>query len=80
MIHIKETFPDNHSVAVLVGGALDPESVGLLEKLCQNHLNEGKDVSLHLKDVLHVSREGVEFLQQIRNRVALVDLPKFIRI
>ena len=79
MIHIKETFPNDHSVAVLVGGTLDLESVDLLEKLCQNHLNEGRDVSLHLKDVLHVSREGVKFLQQIRKRVALVDLPKFIR-
>jgi len=58
MIHIKETFPDEHSVAILVGGVLDRESVDLLEKLCQNHLDERKEVSLHLKDVLHVSREG----------------------
>ena len=79
MIHIKEIFPDENSVAIMVDGILDRESIDLLERLCLNHNKAGRSVSLHLKDLLHISRAGMEFLQQIRNMVVLVDIPKFIK-
>ena len=79
MIHIKEIFPDEDSVAITVDGVLDREATDLLERLCLNHKKAGRSVSLHLKDLLHISRAGMQFLQQIRNMVVLVDIPKFIR-
>lgn len=79
MIYIKEIFPNNDSVEILVSGIVDNESVHFLSAICENHIHDKKAVSLHLKEVNHISRDGMEFLRQIRNKVGIVGLPKFVK-
>ena len=80
MIYIKEVFPDDQSVAIKVDGMLDVASISVLDSLCQCNLQEGKMVSLHLKGLLHISREGMHFLQQMQKKVRIVDSPPFVKL
>jgi hypothetical protein len=80
MIHIKEVFPDDRSVAIKVDGTLEAVSISVLDNLCQRYLQEDKKVSLHLKGLLHISREGMDFLQQIQKKVRMVDAPPFLKL
>jgi len=66
MIHIKEVFLDERSVAIKVDGILDAESISILDDLCQRYLQEDKEVSLRLNGLLHISREGMDFLKEIQ--------------
>jgi len=80
MIYIKEFFPDDRSVAIKVDGMLDAASISVLDSLCQRYLQEDKRVSLHLKGLLHISREGMDFLQQIQKKVRIVAPPPFLKL
>lgn len=80
MIHIKEVFLDERSVAIKVDGMLDAGSIAILDDLCQRYLREGKKVSLHLNGLLHISREGMDFLKKIQKKVRFVDPPPFLKL
>jgi len=80
MIHIKEVFPDERSVAIKVDGMLDAASISILDNLCQRYLQEDKTISLHLKGLLHISREVMDFLQQMGKKVRFVDPPPFLKL
>lgn len=80
MIHIKETFPNDQLVMILVDGTLDRESMSILKDVCQYHLETNRKVMLNLKGLIHISREGRDFLQEIQNTVQFIEPPYFLRL
>ena len=73
MIYIKEEFCDSNSVVIVADGILDSSSVQTLRNLCERHLEEHKKVLLRLEGLIRVSREGGKFLQEIQQKVTIVD-------
>jgi hypothetical protein len=78
VIFIKETPKGNDTVNIRVDGILDPESIPVLKKVCEIQWAAGKTVLLNLEGLLHISREGMEFLKKISKKIAVVEQPKYI--
>jgi hypothetical protein len=74
MIYIKETFPDEDSVSIHVDGILDVETIPALQEVCNRYLNEERKIMLYVEGIIHISREGKEFLHQIQNKILLQGL------
>ncbi len=74
MIYIKESFPNSDSVTIEVDGILDHESITALQEICDRHLKDEKRVTLHLGKLIHISREGNEFLHHMQYRVIVQGL------
>ena len=72
MIYIKETFPDDQSVEILVDGMIDCETIPTLDEVCKRNFKAGKRVLLNLQGIIHISREGKDFLQEIQGGAAIV--------
>ena len=78
MIYIKETLLQDSSVEIRVDGVLDAESIPTLAGVCQKHLDSEKKILLHIEGLLHISREGMDFLRVIQKKVVIIDpLPRF---
>jgi|YNPNPStandDraft_1061719.scaffolds.fasta_scaffold06495_5 hypothetical protein len=79
-IHIRETFEDDVSVVVRIDGILDADSIPIVEEVCHRHLGRGRRVLLEVEGLLHISREGREFLRQIQDEVVIENAPQFVRL
>jgi hypothetical protein len=77
MIYIKEIFPDDKSVAVYVDGILDDKSIHILKSVCERHLDGNRKVILHLQELIHITREGKDFLREIGNKISIIDSQSF---
>lgn len=80
MIYIEESFPDDKSVIIRADGILDGESIPILREICERNWSSRKEVRLNLENLLHISREGRDFLKEIRNRVTLLENLPFMGI
>lgn len=65
-------------VRIQADGILDCESIPVLDNVCQRHLKEKKEVQLCLQGLVHVSREGRDFLKRIKTRIAIIDPPRLM--
>jgi len=80
MIYIKELFTNCDIVEIRVDGILDYQSIPILKNVSEVHLNSGKKVSLNLGGLNYVSREGMEFLQEIKKKVIIENIPQFLKL
>jgi len=80
MIHINETHSGWDTVLLGVDGVLDQRSVPVLEEVCHRHLREEKEIVLDLEGLLHITREGRKFLQEIEDRVGILNVPEFVKL
>jgi hypothetical protein len=80
MIHIRETLPDGHFVTIWVDGILDDESIPILKNVCDRHLQRQRKILLQLGGLLHISRGGMAFLQEIQKKIILIDPPQFLKL
>jgi hypothetical protein len=80
MIYIKETDLQTNTTTIEVDGILDDESIPILEKVCKHHQAHGKNVALNLRGIIHITREGRKYLQEIQDEVFISYLPDFIKI
>jgi len=80
MIYIKETFPNDNIAVIQVDGILDEDSLLILEEVCHRHLGKKKRVELDLHGLIHVSREGRNFLQEVENEGIIVNLPQLLKL
>ncbi len=80
MIYIKESFTGIDTVEVKVDGILDSQSIPILKNICEVHLKVDKKVLLLLAGLTHISREGRDFLHEIRKKVIIIDIPQFVRL
>jgi hypothetical protein len=80
MIHVKENFLDYNVIAIDVGGVLDQGAVPVLKSVCDRHLRGGRKILLNLAAVVHITREGRGFIEAIRKKVSVANLPEFMRL
>ncbi len=78
LIYIDEEFNEDHAVAIQVDGELDVDSIPLLQDVCERHLKNKLYVTLNLKGLLNISREGRDYLEKIRNKVTITNPPLFL--
>jgi len=72
MIYIREHFNDPESVTISVDGLLTKESVQTLKEIILHHMEEVKAVSVNLKKVNHISREGKAVLREFEDKITLI--------
>jgi len=70
----------NHAVEIGLDGVLDKGAVPVVADLCRNYLASGQRVVLNLEGLLHISREGRNFLYVIKHRVSVVNPPEFVEL
>lgn len=80
MIHITEKEREDGTVIIKVDGVLDWESVPVLREVCGRCQAERRKIQLNLEGIVHVTREGRDFLYQQREQVVLVNPPRFLDI
>jgi hypothetical protein len=68
MVYVKETFPDDQSVVIWIDGILDGESIPILKNVCEAHGKSKRRVLLNLEGLVHISREGKDFLEEVRGK------------
>jgi anti-anti-sigma regulatory factor len=79
MIHIKQEVCDDFSVTIHVDGMLDRESMPLFRAVCESHLENKRRVSIDLRGLFHICREGIHYLTHVHPRVAFVNTPEFVK-
>ncbi len=79
VIRIEEIEKDNGSIEIKVDGVLDGNSRELLDKICRDYLENEKSVILNMEGVIHISREGREYLREIRDAVSFTETPFFMK-
>ncbi|MEW6137277.1 MAG: hypothetical protein AB1733_03520 [Thermodesulfobacteriota bacterium] len=78
MILVREKILDNGTISVYVSGVLDQTAVPILKDVCDRHLGAGMHVLVDLEAVVHITREGRSFLQEIQGQVRISHLPAFM--
>ena len=80
MIHIEETILDPNTITIKMEGVLDltalPVIQGVFERCLKGHLA----IQLDLGGLTHITREGRNFLNEIKQNVNLVHLPEFMQL
>jgi hypothetical protein len=80
MIYVKEKFIDENTVGIWLDGILDLDSVPILKDVCTHHLENHKNIMMYLGGLLHITREGKDFLQEIQKKVTVLDPPQYMRL
>jgi hypothetical protein len=78
MIYIKEIYSNDRLVVIQVDGILDSNSISVLASACERHLRENKIIELDLRELLHISREGRDFLKKVQQEGVRVEYPELI--
>ena len=64
IIYIKEVYSDDLSIILRVDGILDSTSISILKTACERHTNGKQKIELDLRKLIHINREGREFLEE----------------
>ena len=80
MIYVKEKFISENTIGLWLDGILDLDSLPILKDVCNHHLENHKTIMMHLGGLLHISREGKDFLQDIQKKVRVVDPPQYMTL
>lgn len=78
MIYVKEQTVDEDTVLIDVSGVLNDEAVPILRSVCRRHLDRGSKLAMNLERITHFTRDGRDFLHEIRDIVEFVHVPEFI--
>ena len=79
MFRIRESFTDQETVCISVDGRLSDRDLGHLQDILGKYLDLKMRVFVNLTHLTQVGWEGKRFLQKMRSRVILVDLPEYLK-
>ena len=79
-IHIKEIISEEQRVTLKVDGRLDDSSISTLDDVCKRHIGDGRTVVLNIEGLYHISREGRNFLDGMKDHIIFEKLPSFIKL
>jgi hypothetical protein len=79
MFRIRESFADPETVCISVDGRLSDRDLGHLQDILGKYLDLKMRVFVNLTHLTQVGWEGKRFLQKMRSRVILVDLPEYLK-
>ena len=80
MIHIEETVLDKNTIAIKLGGVLDQGAIPVIQSVCDRYLESHRSINLDLEGLIHITREGRNFLNGIKQNVSLTHLPEFMQL
>lgn len=79
VIRIEEIARADGSVEIKVDGVLNRDSLNLLDKVCRFYLNKERKIFLNLNGMIHITREGRNYLRGIKNAVSFTESPCFLK-
>lgn len=79
MIRIEEIERVDGSVEIKVDGVLNRKSLNLLDTVCRLNLSKERSIVLNLKGMIHITREGRNYLRGIKNVVSFTESPFFLK-
>ena len=80
MIHIEETILDQNTIAIKLAGVLDQNAVPVIQSVFDRYLESFRAIHLDLDGLIHITREGRNFLNEIKHDVRLTHLPEFMQL
>jgi hypothetical protein len=80
MIYIKEKLINEHTIGIWLDGILDLDSIPIIKDVCAHHLGNHRSIMMYLGGLLHITREGKDFLQEIQEKVSVVDPPQYMKL
>ena len=80
VLRIEEALQDNRSVEIRVDGVLDRKSLQILAKVCHSHFSDHRRIILNLKGLTYITREGRNYLAEIKHKVTFVNTPLFMKL
>lgn len=79
MIRIEEIVRADGSVEIKVDGVLNRKSLNLLDNVCRLYLSKKRNIVLNLNGMIHITREGRNYLRGIKNVVSFTESPSFLK-
>ena len=79
MFRIRESYPERKTVCIWVDGRLSDGDLGHFQDILEKYLNSNQRVLVNLTHLNHIGWRGKKLLQEIGNRVELVDLPEYLK-
>ena len=80
MIHIEEKFLDENTVAIKLGGVLNQSTIPVIKGVYDRYRENHHIIYLDLKGLIHITREGRDFLNKIKQQVRLTHIPGFMQL
>ena len=78
MIYIKEINSNDRLITIQVDGTLDSNSISILKSAYERHSKGKQKIELDLRELLHVSREGRDFLKKIQQEGVRIEYPQLV--
>ena len=79
MFRIRELCLDQDTVYIWVDGRLSDQDLASFRDILEKYMNLNTRVFVNLTNLSHLGLEGKQFLQEIHDRVELVDLPEYLK-
>lgn len=79
MFRIRESYLDQETVCIWVDGRINDRDLGSFRDILEKYLELSLRVFVNLTHLDQIGLEGKRFLQEIQNRVELVDLPEYLK-
>ena len=80
MIHIEETILNPNTITIKLEGVLDLAALPVIQGVFERCLEKHLAIQLDLGGLIHITREGRNFLNEIKQNVNLVHLPEFMQL
>ena len=80
MIHIEEITLDPNTITIKLEGVLDQTALPVIQGVFERCLKKHLAIHLDVGGLTHITREGRNYLNGIRQNVNLKHLPKFMTL
>lgn len=80
MIHIEETILDPHIIIIKLEGVLDHRAIPVIQSVFDRYRENDLAIHLDLEGLIHITREGRNWLNGIKHNVSLTHLPEFMQL
>jgi len=80
MIHVEETILDQNTISIKLEGVLDQSAIPVIQSVFDRYLESHRAIHLDLEGLMHITREGRNFLNGIKQNVRLTHLPEFMQL
>ena len=80
MIRLEEAMLDKGSVAIMLIGTLDQAAIPAIKKVYDEYQKQDYTIHLDLKKLVYITREGRNFLNSIKKKAKLKNIPDFMQL
>jgi hypothetical protein len=80
MIHIEETIIDQNTITIKLEGVLDHTAIPIIQSVFDRYRGSDLAIYLDLEGLIHITREGRNWLHGIKQNVSLTHLPEFMQL